>query len=485
MSLFVGFFGKLYIGRRGVLVRTIFSILTILLFAIAGMLLWQWKGYSEEQEQLKNVKLPNVQQHVQMQHNSNELRVVQTIKNVKKGTYKIQNPLNVLYDVKNATHVESSLVVKETQEDVEFHYRIPFEANDSSRLLLDWAIQLEEVTTEYFKVKITVDTEQSGSWAAATKQLGKAKKEFIDYYEFERQGPVFPLYYQQGEMGHVSLDNGVVIYFEQDKKIDTEQLSSLFSNFPELDDRVLMFTSEHEELVWSDLILLKENYTMEQLEQKLSSLYLDAVLPFVNESEKWQQHVIGNILKNKQDGGEKTVAIVEILKNEMSEEELRTFVDKVVQQEKPLTSALLDEALSAVMRKETAFFHLNKDESRPLSPLYYYNPKKIVVNNQNIQESLLYVKNDELLPLASITEQAGYEYSVMEDGHLLIISDEDSLRLYPNSSVFILNGKDYSTSSSPVTMINNRVYIYKHWLTDLFGLEVSETEDRIMITSFF
>ena len=162
---------------------------------------------------------------------------------------------------------------------------------------------------------------------------------------------------------------------------------------------------------------------------------------------------------------------------------MQAFVDKVVQQEKPLTTAILDEALSTVMRKETAFFSLNKDESKPLSPLYYYNPKKIVVNNHAIQESVLYVKNDELMPFTSIIEQAGYEYSIMEDGHLLIINDEDSLRLYPNKNVVILNGKDYSTASSPITMINNRVYIYEYWLTDLFGLDVSEEEDIIVITS--
>ena len=463
------------------MVRRVFLSLTLLLFAITGMLLWQWEVYSEEQ--LENAKLPNVQQYVQIQHSSNELLVVQTIKNLKKGTYTIHNPLSVTYSVENAEGVKSSLVVKETQEDVEFHYRLPFEGSGSGRLLLDWAIQLEGVTTDYFKVEITVGTGQSGSWAAATKQLGKAKKEFVDYYEFERRGPVFPLYYQQGEMSHVSLDNGVVIYFEQDKKIDTEQLSSLFSNFPELNDRVLMFTSEHEELVWSDLILLRETYTMEQLEKKLSSLYLDAVLPFVNENEKWQQHIIGNILKEKQGGGAKTAAIVEILRTEIAEENLRIFVDKVVQQEKPLTTAILDEVLSTVMRKETAFFSLNKDESRPLSPLYYYNPKKVVVNNHGIQESVLYVENDELMPFTSIIEQAGYEYSIMEDGHLLITNDKDSLRLYPNKNVVILNGKDYSTSSSPITMINNRFYIHKYWLTNLFELDVLEEEDIIAITS--
>ena len=149
------------------MVRTVFLSLTLLLFAITGMLLWQWEVYSEEQ--LENAKLPNVQQYVQIQHTSNELLVVQTIKNLKKGTYTIHNPLSVTYSVENAEGVKSSLVVKETQEDVEFHYRLPFEGSGSGRLLLDWAIQLEGVTTDYFKVEITVGTGQSGSWAAATK----------------------------------------------------------------------------------------------------------------------------------------------------------------------------------------------------------------------------------------------------------------------------------------------------------------------------
>ena len=101
------------------MVRRVFLSLTLLLFAITGMLLWQWEVYSEEQ--LENAKLPNVQQYVQIQHSSNELLVVQTIKNLKKGTYTIHNPLRVTNRVESAVGVRASSVVIETQEDVDIH----------------------------------------------------------------------------------------------------------------------------------------------------------------------------------------------------------------------------------------------------------------------------------------------------------------------------------------------------------------------------
>ncbi len=442
------------------------------------MLFLQWKVYSEDQDEP-----PVVQQYVQIQQDRNGLHVRQIVRNIDKGTYTIQNPLNVEYQVENAKMVHSSLVVEKEQENVEFQYNMPFKESSSSTLLLDWALQLDGVETDYFRVEITVGAGVNGSWAAATKPVGKAKKEYVDYYVFDHSGPVFPLYYQHGEMSHFSLDNGIVVYFEPDKKLDKNQISALFSNFPEINERVLMFTSKHKELIWSDLVVLKDTYSIDQLEEKLSALYLDAVVPFGDENEKWQQHIIMNILQGKQEGSKKVAAMVDSLKSEIGEKELQSFAHEMVYQGKPLTTTILDEKLSAVAGKKTEFFSLNKDENTPLVPLYFYDSRKIMVNGNEVQESFVYLKNDQLIPFIPIAKALGYYYTVEPNNHLLVMHNEDSLRLYPDKKVFILNGRDYATSSNPITSIHDQLYIYTYWLEDLFDLNITNEESVINIST--
>lgn len=464
--------------------RTFVMSLLLLILATGGMLFWQWNVYSEGQEQLGQDKLPIVQQHVQIQHNQNELKVIHTISNLKKGTYAIKNPLNVEYVINGKKSNHRFLTVNDNEAKVEFQYSIPFDANSSSTLLLDWAIQLENVEMSLSEVEITVTSNRTGSWAAASKQMGKAKKENIDYYVFKREGAVFPLYYQEGELNHQSLDNGLIIYYEDYSKLDVDQLSSLFTDFPELKDRVVLFTSKHQEIVWTDLIMLNDTKNMDRLEKKLSFLYVDALFPFKEATEKWQQNILADLYKGKQLGGAKTVTMMEELEQNLTEEEVNSFLKRVLRQNQLLSTAILDEILSSVKGLSTSFFSLNKEENKPVVPLYFSDQRIIVIDGQRLQSSMIYYKGQSWMPLMDIVEKAGYSYSIMNDGHVLLTKDSDSLRLYPEKNVFILNGVDYSVPTNPVTALKDELYIQEGWITDIFDFKVMKEEGRITISTY-
>lgn len=463
------------------MVRTFVTSLIILFLATSGMLFWQWNVYSEDREASAKTIPSIAEQHLQVQQDDKLLQVTQTISNLKEGTYKVVNPLKVKYEIENHNAQSNTVSVATNNTSLTFRYSIPFSTTRESKLLTNWGIHLEGVQTEKTSVEITVSGNRTGSWAAGATQIGKVKKEYIDYYVFEHDGPLFPIYFQQGDFQHVKLKDGPFMYYEETDKPNMNVLSSAFSKYPTLQNSVVILTSKHRELSSNSIIMMNNTSDANLLNKKLSNMYLDSILPFKDQNEKWQQKIISNLAQNTQLGGAKVSAMVQIIKEDLSQEEIQAFVQKVLNDKKPLTASDLDQALSEIQTKNTSFFSLNKQEKSSLVPLYYLDKRKIIVNGNQIKESLLYQNNDKLLPFTAMLDKAGWEYSVIND-YILLTKDGDSIRLYPNEKVFILNGTDFSVLSSPITIIQNKLYIYEHWLIDIFGASINENEQTISIS---
>lgn len=210
--------------------RIFTSSILIILLVTSGILFWQWHVYSEEKESSVTLPSSKVEQYVQIQQNNQSLQVTQKLSNLQKGTYEIDNPLKVKYTIEGQEKANNVVSVPEDNQSVTFHYIIPFNSKDGSSLLTDWVLELRDIQTVKSTVEVTVSSNVKGSWAAAAPQIGSAKKEFIDYYVFEQAGPVFPVYYQLGDMKQVKIGQGPFIYFEDTMKPDVNKISSVFLN---------------------------------------------------------------------------------------------------------------------------------------------------------------------------------------------------------------------------------------------------------------
>ena len=175
---------------------------------------------------------------------------------------------------------------------------------------------------------------------------------------------------------------------------------------------------------------------------------------------------------------------MEELEQNLTEEEVNSFLKRVLRQNQLLSTAILDEILSSVKGLSTSFFSLNKEENKPVVPLYFSDQRIIVIDGQRLQSSMIYYKGQSWMPLMDIVEKAGYSYSIMNDGHVLLTKDSDSLRLYPEKNVFILNGVDYSVPTNPVTALKDELYIQEGWITDIFDFKVMKEEGRITISTY-
>lgn len=446
-------------------------------------MLWQWHVYSEVLGQSDEEKTTAVEQLIHIEQTNKRLSVEQTIVGLKAGTYNIGNPMEVAYTIKGENEMAPANVrVEEGQNEITFLYDIPFEWNGVSTLLTNWAVDLESTDTVKTKVVLTVTADdKSGSWAAGAPLIGKVKKEKIDYYVFENEGPVYPLYYQSEELLYAKVENNLAIFYEEGSQINVEKVTDLLGELSSLKNRIIILTSKHDSLNRDDILVLDNRLSIDQLRNELAFMEVNAVFPFQNDEERWQQFIIHNLAEDTYLGGVKAKEMLEILKRDLLEHEVDLFVQLVEGSNQPLSSTLLDELLSSALNKRTQFFSLNSKESEELIPLYFYDELNIVVNGVTLEEPIVYIDNKKLIPFLAIITQAGFQNEIMDSGEILLTRAEDTLRMYPDKNVFILNGTDYSVKTTPITVLQGKLYIYENWLRDIFGIKLKKQQGIITV----
>jgi len=458
------------------MVKKVFTGIVILLLTTVGILFWQWNVYSEEE-----LYLVDIEEQYILNQTDQDLIVKQIVSNLREGSYAISNPLNVTYTINGKDNHTDLLIVKEDLAAITFEYIIPFDATVESQLLIDWALQLENVQPTKTKLEITVEGNREGSWAAMAEKEGRAKKEYIDYYVFESSGPVFPLFYQKGELGYTAIDHSINLYYEKTDTLDIEQLSSYILNYPTMHHSTVIITNKHKAQSGNGLFILNHSNDLSDLKKELDHLYVDSMFPFENPEEKWQQHILGNLVNDEQLGGQKVEQMVALLKEELLEKEIKSFVDLAIQSTEPLTSESLDETLTAVTSKKTDFFKMNSKEEEQVKALYFYSVKSLVVNGVKLDGRAVYDDAQMLFPLKEVAEKLGFEFSRTERSSVVLSNGVETFRFFPDKNVFILNGTDYAAQTIPIKTINEQIYMPDQWLEDLIKVTVLKDEESIII----
>ena len=455
--------------------RALYLLTFILVIAVGAMMLWQWKVFSKEREQLEGEQTAT-EQLIHIEQTNKRLSVMQTFSGLNAGTYKIGNPMQIAYTIEGRDEMApASVKVDEGESEITFVYDIPFEGNEISRLLTGWAVELENTETVKTRVEIMVaEDRRAGSWAAGAPLIGKAKKEHIDYYMFENEGPVYPLYYQTGQLLFAKIAGATGLYYEEGARVD--EIETVLAESSLLENQFAILTSKHNSFESQNLYLLDNRQSIEQLKNRIANMNIDAAFPFEEDEERWQQHVLHSLANEMESGSEKAKQMTRILKEGLLESEAASFIQSVKIVEQPLAAVVLDEVLSGALNKETAFFSLNSVETAELVPLFYYDERKLALNGTEIEQPIVYFENRRLVPFFPMISYAGFQYESIDTGEILLTRSGDTLRMYPGENVFIFNGTDYSVKSSPVIMLANELYIYENWLRDIFGVKLTEQQ---------
>ncbi len=447
--------------------------LFMLLIATTGILVWQWDMYSDSKDAAASSG--GVRQTVTISQGKDSIQITQTIDSLPKGNYTIHNPMKASFTLDGTGMSDNAVEIKKDGGSITFAYALPLKANGNSKLFSNWAIGLNGVETVSSSVEITSEKGIGGSWGAAAKQIGSVNKEYIHYVLFEKEGPLFPIFYEVGKLSYIRLEAGPYLYYPEDSTVNIPALENAFESYDTLQDKTILFTSNHPPSAGEEMLIMGNGNNAAILKQILTSQYADSLAAFSDGKEKWLQYVVLDSLKLAADEkGTKASELVRMLETQIPRHIWISFQESLLAQDQPLTAVKLDELLSKASGRKTAFFYLNRDQYAKTVPLYFDMNKQLLVNGKIVSGTVLLMQNRKWVPLEELAKCIGFHYQRINGSELLLQKGQDILRFYPGEPVFILNGIDYTTESEPVLSFGGKVYISETALRSIFGGVIAE-----------
>ncbi|WAA10610.1 hypothetical protein [Fervidibacillus albus] len=467
--------------------RNLFSILIFALLFISFLLIWQWDYYQMEAKKgIDTAFSEKVNQQIEVTHTAGKITVVQKLENVMDGRYRLQYPSqgeNFICETgENTVDCSDEQVVVE-ENGIQFTYDIQLDSDDERFLLDNWLIELENVSIIHTEVHISETVELDSTWAAGGEMKTDEKMEFVHYYLFEKEGDGFPLYWQQEPLSAQSFGK-FTIYGNRDFQIGNHSITSFIENEQDRIFPTIVFAKVETASSMEDLIIVPEDVDENELYRLWMNEYFSQGFFQTERENQWLAEVFTGLLFQIPISG-KAEEMAEQLAANMDEEEIDRFFN-LIETEETVGVVDLDERLGEVKQGKTEFFALNKEETDPLYPLYFYLDKQIVVDEQSsIDKKIYIVHSTHYYPAKEVVQSLGYTYEIISDEEIFVYNERDAYRFYYGKNLFILNEEQYGLfgeqSKDPFLKFDGEWYIQEDLLVRLFSVQILEYESEIRV----
>ncbi|MDF2039584.1 stalk domain-containing protein [Cytobacillus oceanisediminis] len=460
-------------------------IFLILSGIISGMLFWQWQAYSEHAIALESSGA--ITQEITVETRLKELKITQKIHGlIEQEEYRLVIPDTLFkWKCKNGTGEACDSADKNpftffsSDDQMTFEYAVPINERNKALLLTDWFVKIPGKKAEGLSITISDSFKREGSWAAGIRLKARKKLDHIDYYYFEGKGNVPILYWQQKPLLKKAINNAEV-YSE-----DIQAASFNFKKLNEIGDfpfLTIIFTDQYPEYKDENILITSPRTKVAQVEKNIITMLFQR--KFSEDSQTWVIDVFTAGLLDMKPSSSKGSAVLQELQGELTEDELKAFLMKVIKVNS-LNAEKLDKLLSDVKGLNTHFFTMNTKSDAPFVPLYFQKEKKLLVSGaEKASIDLIYRDGKRLLPLAATMKALGYEIKILSGEETMLLSKgNNSYRFYLNKNVFIYNEEDYGLLENPLTNQNGTVFMEIQWFKSLFGVTAEEREGEIYLTS--
>lgn len=469
--------------------RTASLLFVALTIAIGGMLSMQWKAYSKQDSKIEGHSEKAIQE-LTIQSSEKDLHISQRITGLsKEKEYKVTIP-NQLF---HWTCVKDNGDLCESKDDnpqtflpdkntLVFQYTIPIQKEDASFFLTEWTTGIPEVTIKTTDIEIIDTFRRKGTWIAGAPLKGLKELDLIDYYFFTGIGDAPSLYWQPSSL-HKNQESNQIAYFSEQvgekNGVQFEEMKNL-KGFPYLS---VVFTDQFNEQS-SKGILITSPDNKEDIKRKLINQYYETKFKEILNEDKWLLDVFTSYTAKLEPETEKGSAILKELNKKLSAEEMEHLFNRVNNELTEITAAKLDGFIYDLKGLSTRFFTLNKSDSVSFTPFYYYDSRRIIINEKEKSDiEAIYKENTILYPFLETIRGMGFEVTMLPDQEaILVIKDNNSYRFYLNRNIFIYNEEDYGLLENPLTNLNGKYYISKEWLEQLFKVSIDEREKDIRIS---
>lgn len=468
--------------------RASLFIFFILTGTIAGMLVWQWKAYSDQTGRAEENAEP-ISQHITVESLPNELKIAQKVTGLIPGKeYRLTIPDTLFqWNCKGGNNKacdsadENPYTFFSNDTQMVFQYILPVKKNQTAFLLNNWTVSFPDVQVEQSIINISDSARRDGSWAAGIPLKAQKEMDLIDYYIFEGSGNTPALYWQEAPLVQAA-KNGVAFYTGENQNYDF--------NFERLGPSgkhpffSVVLTDQYRKSSGNGIMITGTDTKKEAIEKTLMVQFLKNKFGFPAADEGWLIDAIASYITQQKPGTEKGSILLKELKKELTGEELQSFFQYINSEAETLSTEKLDKFIGNLKGYSTRFFSVNKEENASFVPLYFHDNKKVsILGREQKKIKLLHKGGKEFFPFIDTMEALGFEVKTLSGQEtMLLTKGNNSYRFYLNKNIFIYNEEDYGLLQNPLTLLNGIIYIEKQWLQSIFEVSIEEGEDEIQLT---
>ncbi len=466
--------------------RTALLIFIALTTSISGMLFWQWTAYSKQN--IPNENVEKVVQEILIKTDKDKLHITQKLIGLTPEKEYLTNVSDNLTDwtcLKEDSEPcdsadENPHTFLSNDDEIQFQYSVLVTEDNNAFLINNWTTLLPEVSVVKTTIEIVDSTKREGTWVAGAPLKGFMEMDLIDFYLFSSLGGTPSLYWQPVPLRNFQTAEGIDYYFSADQKENSYELNEI-SSLQEFPYAAVILSDEYNGKDGNGLVFSSTNVTDGELEKELTEYYIEQRNGF---EEKWLIDIFTAYITKQPVTTNRGKAVLEELNAKLSEEEMERFYNHVLATNEYLTTEDLDRLLKKIKGANTRFFTINKDESKPFTPLYFYDTRKVIIaNNEDNDIEVIIDKGKKLFPFVDTMTALGFELKLLPDQEtILLMKDSNSYRFYLNSNIFIYNEEDYGLLESPLTNISGDLYMNKEWIKTIFKVTFDEGEEEIKLS---
>ncbi|WP_144460691.1 hypothetical protein [Siminovitchia fortis] len=463
------------------LTKRVIRFSLILASVVGCILIIQWKGYTS----VKDAATLNIEQTFSVRHTHDEFAVKQVIANLPEGMYSVRFPAKAMeIDCKSGEDKAcrwvngSNSKLKAKDETLTFSYKLKAPKKVSGLLLEDWGAIIEEAPNITTRIQLTEHNWRNGTWAAGAELAGMEKMEAIDYYVFETEDRVPPLYWQENALAPMEMNQHLTIYSEGKPPLNTSVFQKLVP-----DEKLFIIMSGHaKELAETGkLIIVPKN--KKNVEEELARLLLERKLSF-RKGNEWIPDLIASVMLDTPAHNNKVEKMRKTMLSVLTEDQIERWLESSLSAgSEMITSEMLDELLEDTAGIKTDFFQKNADMGKAFQPFYFLDRRKIYIEGRKAEDIKILFQNDRTyISFIPLIKKLGFRIlDSSKPDEMMIEKNGDKYHFVFSKKLFAKNGQQFGFQKNPFFTDQNEIYLDAAALKGLFDLEVKENSDEINI----
>lgn len=459
---------------RKALLFLVFQILIL-----SGIIAFQWLTYISTPISASEPK--PVEYHINMNYQQGILHISEKITEVNAGNYYLQIPdriENIVFKLNKKTIQISKRheINFEFGDELQISYQVPF-TNKLNNLPVFLLKSSNEPVAGDIYVDLIEEGSNRGQWYAGGLLLGKYEGESLSYFSWEKKNSSsFALYRSSIEIEKKEY-NGVTYY--NNANIDFSKLGTSLTD-ENKHNLVVVINDGDDTFIAPLLAVLPKGSSIIKIKQAQTEAVLKETITLLDDSVEWIWAPLTSVITKNVHGNEFERKIAKELIDNLNEAEQTLFISRLLDKRKIISVKDLDEILSRVVGKSTDFFQLNK--SGDFVPLYFYDKRKLHVNDKTVDEAVLILEENSYFPLSPVLTNLGFEVLNLDGNNGFIIRrNGNTWRLYLDKSYFIYNEEDYGVVNELLIKLGGKHYISKELLVQLFGIEIDEGTETLYV----